>query len=274
MSNHESQFLLSAYRPNGSDAEDPEIAAALREARSDPERGAAFDRQVAFDAMVAEALATVPPPADLRDRIIAGARVSRPSESGARAITRLWLPLAAAVVILGTVLALVRPQDRGRSATSGDPAWKAEALHLVDMVTGGQTGFDLPSPDRETVRSWLAREIGGGREVPLPAGLAALSPVGCKCIETEGRRIALVCLDAGGSTLHLTVFSHPDNLPEGPARAAFEDGGKWSIASWRSDGIGFVLAAAVDSPGAVEKMRRLLQEGAAAPDGATRAAPS
>ena len=45
MNNTEAKFILNAYRPNGRDAGDPAMTAALAQAASDPALGAWFARE-------------------------------------------------------------------------------------------------------------------------------------------------------------------------------------------------------------------------------------
>jgi len=53
MNTEEAKFILSAYRPNGSDSDDATFADALRMAGDDPVLGAWFAQSRAHDAAVA-----------------------------------------------------------------------------------------------------------------------------------------------------------------------------------------------------------------------------
>ena len=79
MNNHEAQFVLNAYRPNGQDAADPQFSDALAQARRDPALQRWFDDSIAFDKAITEKLCAVEVPAGLRENILAGGKVSRPS---------------------------------------------------------------------------------------------------------------------------------------------------------------------------------------------------
>ncbi|HEY5991804.1 MAG TPA: hypothetical protein VIU10_04430, partial [Candidatus Udaeobacter sp.] len=81
MDNREAKFVLSAYRPGGQDANDPRFSEPLAQARHDPVLERWFQDSIAFDAAVTEKLCAVTVPPDLRDNILAGAKVSRPLRS-------------------------------------------------------------------------------------------------------------------------------------------------------------------------------------------------
>jgi len=72
MNRQEAKFLLRAYRPNGADARDPDLAEALRLARHDLELAPWFAAQRRFDEAVASRLQEVRPPAELPYEVKAG----------------------------------------------------------------------------------------------------------------------------------------------------------------------------------------------------------
>ncbi|MDB6166835.1 MAG: hypothetical protein JWQ83_1975 [Lacunisphaera sp.] len=77
MNRPEAQFLLNAYRPNGADALDPDLAEALRFAQCDPELAPWLAAQRKFDEMVASRLEEIFPPAKMRDQLHAGFMLER-----------------------------------------------------------------------------------------------------------------------------------------------------------------------------------------------------
>src|SRR5437773_9725262 len=86
MDNREAKFILSAYRPNGQDSSDPHFGDALAQARRDPILQHWFEDSVALDSAMTELLHAVPAPANLRENILAGAKLNRASD---RKSTRL-----------------------------------------------------------------------------------------------------------------------------------------------------------------------------------------
>src|SRR6266481_5285786 len=81
MDNREAKFILSAYRPNGQDADDPRFSEALEQVRRDPMLERWFTESIAFDAAMTEKLRTIEVPPHSRENILAGAKVSRPLRS-------------------------------------------------------------------------------------------------------------------------------------------------------------------------------------------------
>src|SRR5262245_19685517 len=102
MKNEEAKFILSAYRPNGQDANDPMFTAALEQARKDPALAKWFEFEQKFDRAMTAKLGAVMPPEGLRAAILAGARVSG-TPSRAWWQQPKWLALAASVVALLSV---------------------------------------------------------------------------------------------------------------------------------------------------------------------------
>lgn len=73
----EAKFLLSVYRPNGADARDPRLEAALRLAREDPQLAAWFAAQSKFDAVITERMNEVEPPPEMSGQLRAGIALER-----------------------------------------------------------------------------------------------------------------------------------------------------------------------------------------------------
>ncbi|MSU37213.1 MAG: DUF547 domain-containing protein [Pedosphaera sp.] len=70
----EAKFLLSAQRPNGADAEDPQFAEATQRVREDPDLRPWVQGERAWDSAIAGCLRSVPVPLGLQARILAGRR--------------------------------------------------------------------------------------------------------------------------------------------------------------------------------------------------------
>lgn len=201
MTNEEAKFILNAYRANGADAGDPAFAAALAQARLDPELGAWLGRLQAFDRAVARKLAEVAPPPDLRGAILAGAKVSADGRSVAWWRRSPVLAMAASVALLFAVgLSALWTTNRA-SASSTLPEFAA------DYVAGG---FFLSehSANVDELKAWLARQS-APLPTELPAGFRQLRGLGCKTIEYRGKNISLMCF-GHGKEYHLFVANRAD----------------------------------------------------------------
>jgi len=75
--NEQARLLLSAYRHSGGDANDPAFAEALALAQRDPQLRAWLEESQHFDRAISERLRSLDVPPDLRETILAGARLSR-----------------------------------------------------------------------------------------------------------------------------------------------------------------------------------------------------
>ena len=73
----DARLYLSARRPGGQDDADPAIAAALQRTKEDPALRVWCEEQTRTDRCVGQKLRALPPPAGLRERILAGGKVSR-----------------------------------------------------------------------------------------------------------------------------------------------------------------------------------------------------
>jgi hypothetical protein len=72
MTNARAKFLLSVYRPNGADAEDPAFKEALAQAQRDPTLGSWFREQQAFDELIFAKLRSIEVPANFPTAILGG----------------------------------------------------------------------------------------------------------------------------------------------------------------------------------------------------------
>jgi anti-sigma factor RsiW len=233
MTNKEASFLLGACRPNGSDSGDPEFAGALALAAADPVLAAWIEDQRRFDSAIASRLQSIPVSADLRTRILAGGRVSRPVPwFSAR---RLW-----AIAALITLFAGLGLWYSGGARPDPD-GWKSQTIATVSSLLSGQTKFDVESPSVADLQQWL--HANGSPDSTLPDALRRLASAGCKTIMWNGHPISIICFHGpGGEMVHLAMvdraaLSSPP--PEGHPEFATRDG--WRMASWSQGDVAMML---------------------------------
>ena len=70
MTREEAKEYLSAVRPNGADAADPDIREALELAKKDSELGSSLAQQLEFDEILIETFSSIHPPEGLRESIL------------------------------------------------------------------------------------------------------------------------------------------------------------------------------------------------------------
>jgi hypothetical protein len=284
---------LAAYRPDGSDAADPVMAAALEALRSDPAAAADFEAQRQFDLEVAKALAELPVPPDLRGSLIAGAELARAAAGGAPRPSRpvpAWAGAAAAVLVLavaaGAVYLASRPDGAG-SATASAPANPApkgtdhpaplpapgpgflvpvvpvnsvqRTIAVLDQAMGGHVGDDASRDlDVGELPEWLNRHFGTG--VLVPAGLEGRPVRLCSFFRDAGGGIALLCYDVGGPTkLHLTIskFDGADRLPESASKCGIGRCRQWEFVAWHHGDKQYVLVADASDPQCCRWLREI-----------------
>jgi len=244
--NEQARLLLSAYRHSGGDANDPAFAEALALAQRDPQLRAWLEESQHFDRAISERLRSLDVPPDLRETILAGARLSRaPRWWQSR---RLWL-IAAAVAILTVVVSLLWPPAVKLAE------WQLDSLAAIDAVELGAARLDFENPDPASIVEWLR-----ARRMPHPATersmLTGRKTFGCKAIEAHGRFVSVICFQVnGGEVAHLFTtprtgldLSPPENHP------VFKRHRNWNLASWSSGAQAHMLATTMEE----EKLRHLV----------------
>ncbi|MGA3172089.1 MAG: hypothetical protein ABSE62_13870 [Chthoniobacteraceae bacterium] len=235
MTNKDAAFLLGACRPNGADNADPEFAEALDQVSRDPALAAWLEDQRRFDTAIAGRLRASPVPADLRSRILAGGRVSKPAPW--LTARRLWA-IAAMIAVFAGVGVWVSMESR-----ASDNEWKNQALATLSGLLSGQEHFDAKSPDVNTLQQWL-RSNGSPSDMGIPASLRNLASVGCKTLSWNGHPMSIICFHGpGGELVHLAMVDQSalaSPPPEGHPEFETRDG--WRMACWSQDGMAMMLA--------------------------------
>lgn len=284
MDNEEAKFVLQSFRPDGADAADPAFAEALAVAAENREVGEWLARERATDADFAAALNDVEIPEDLRDSILAvlaggddseaytemdaafvGALASVRPPEGLRdqilsamkmkkegvvpmrvVLRRNWKrPLAlAAAVIFGAFVAL-----QVTNPGSIDGSLNAQNVEQFTIKTIGSPTFKLDERNTNPMSlvSWLQE-----RDVPapksLPVGLSLAPGIGCKVLELNEKKAALICFVLkSGKVVHMIALDRADiagTLPAITGAKAACHGCKitgWSSVAWEDGGQAYVL---------------------------------
>lgn len=236
--NDQAKLLLNAYRPGGADATDPAFTEALAQARHDPQLRAWFEESQQFDQAIAERLRTVVVPANLRGTILAGARFSAPRRwwSG----SRIWA-VAAAFAVIVSLLALWPPPG------SGLDSWQADSLAVLGKLETGGVKLDIENPKPASLVDWL-RDRSAPVPDALPPSLTASASFGCKMIDSNGRKVSLICFDLGnGEAAHLfTTPSAGLKIQPPEKHPIFSRHENWNLARWRAGDDVHMLATEID----------------------------
>lgn len=235
MDSSQAKKILALYRPDTADADDPEVAEALEQARRDPDLGRWFADHCAFQKVVRAKLRETPVPDGLKERILAGERPR---------VIVWWkrpevLAAAAAVVVLITLSGW---WFGGRPET-GFPAYRDRMVRHALRVYR----MDLVTNDLNRIREFLVRQNGHGDYV-LAKGLEKLPGEGCALLSWQGQRVSMICFDRGNNDeLYLFVINR-SALPNAPRaeKPEFARVNKLMTASWSMGDKTYVLAGQGD----------------------------
>lgn len=237
------------------------IPASLREeilAGLAVERGDGSEVPDAFDACVIGAMAAVSPPPGLRGEILAAMeRTAAPANATKRGWWRSGLPLAAAAgIALAFVLSgpgLKPSETLVRNAPAQDPVVPPDRLLTISHVEDGfiktyesespKFTLDLENPDHQALFDHLLSKKLPCPKRCLPQGLQKFKGDGCRELEIDGKRGAVVCFKQEGEKVHLVVFKRCDvkcKLPK-TDNPDFREHGRWSVARWTDDEWVYVL---------------------------------
>ncbi|HEY1169861.1 MAG TPA: hypothetical protein VGH19_00705 [Verrucomicrobiae bacterium] len=234
MDKNEAKLILQAYRPSGADASDPYFAEALKLVEQDAELKAWFEEQQAIDHAVSAKLRSNLVPADLRASILAGQKVIQAPIWWRRPAT-----LIASVAAMLMLLAVPFLLQHRSSPSFAD--FKQDGMVFLDSLNK----LDMSSKDHEAVREWLAVH-GGHRQFSLPAKLGGKPSLGCRVFDWKGNKVTLICFNTTVGNkfeeVHLLVLDEKA-VRNRPAedKPEFEHSGEWDMASWRDNGLTYVL---------------------------------
>jgi hypothetical protein len=244
MTIEEAKFILSAYRPNGSDAGLPAFGDALRMAAGDPGLEAWFTRSRAYDEAVARKLRQIVPPPGLREAILAGARASDAQRS--RAPGMAWIAglaaAAALVIVVFSMKAPARPE-------TGNAALAAFAIN--DMVHEKHGGRGEPASALVAELETKGARIPGADRIDFEK----LRSTGCRTLSFAGHEVLEVCFSRDEAQFHFYV-ARRDRPPGDSAAAApsFITEAAGAAAVWSDSRFDYAIA----STAGVAAIRRLL----------------
>ncbi len=244
MTIEEAKFILSAFRPNGSDAGSATFCDALRMAGDDPLVKAWFAQSRAHDEAVAGKLRQVKPPEGLREAILAGVRVSDPR--GGKGLGWGWIAglAAAAALVIGffSVRAPARPES-GATALAG--------FAITDMVTERHGGTGEPASALVVGLQAKAGKMPSAEQIDFER----LRDTGCRTLNFAGHDVLEVCFSREGAEYHFYVTRRDgplgNSVTKGPTFVAEAAG---AAAVWSDTRFDYALATTAG----VEALRRLL----------------
>lgn len=252
MTNEEAKFMLQGYRPNGGDAQDPAFAEALKQVERDPALRAWFEREQAFDRVIVDKLNAVAPPADLRDSILAGSRLSSKStrQNDQAWWQRPWtygLMAAAALVVLFSMLGL-GPVRSAAGVTSEQ---------LFEVAVADAAGAHPDSKHADMLGgfgAWLESPASHFAAGVLPVSAVQLQTDGCRTIDIAGHEVFEICFSRNGNWYHVYIAprTNAEALPS--VAPVFHQQNELVAMSWSDRQFGYM----VSSTTSIEDLRALL----------------
>jgi hypothetical protein len=242
----EAKEVLLLYRPGTTDTADPQLAAALELARTDPELGRWFEEHRAFQKAMSAKFRQIEVPAHLKSSLLI--RGTAPVQLPApRAWWRspVWLTAAAAALVLLAVVGFwPKPQAQDRFAN-----YKAR---MVTEAQRAEYRMDLVTNDMRQVRQLMANG-GAPADYDVPQGLEHLQLTGGALLTWRSQPVAMVCFDRGDKQmLFLFVMKRSavkDPPPQAPDLAKVS---KLLTVSWTRGDKTYILAGP-DEAGFVKK---------------------
>jgi hypothetical protein len=201
--------------------------------QNNPDLERARKQSAEFNARVHHALAEIPVPPELRERILARRKII-PVRGWRR--HQSALAMAAAFVILGALAVVFwRP-------SSEDLTFEGFRSRMVAFAVR-QYRMDIHTNQLAVVRSHLARQ-GAPADFGLPPALAARPVIGGASLAWQGKPVGMVCFSAtNGQTLYMFVI----NSADAPGSAEFEASSRKTLGTvtWRAAGKTFLIAGDV-----------------------------
>lgn len=238
MTRREAQEILLACRPGREDLADPQVAAALELARTDPALREWYERHCAWDAAVRQGLGSIPVPADLKYAILTGERIV---PGPAHWWQRRGVLVAAAAVLVFLITLGVLFLNRGKSTNSF-----AQFRRSMIGTALREYRMDLQTNDMREIRTFLGRR-GAPADYSVPAGLEKLKLTGCGVLDWQGKPVTMVCFERNDiNLLWMFVMKVADWKDRPPSQAQFEKVITCATASWTEGDTVYVVASEVD----------------------------
>lgn len=230
MNQDQAKHFLGSCRPRGQDQQDPLFAEAARHLETDPALAEAFAEQRKFDTALTRAVQGIPVPEGLKESILASRKTIQ--------LVPWWKqPVPAAAAALFLFLLTV-----GAVWSASKPKSFADYRNqVVEESWSISPHLDLETSDLQKVQRWMAQQH-GMEEFVVPAGLRDLPVRGCRNLDCDGHKVAVLCFQDGTRHAHLFVMNRMEFADlaalGGPE---FEKCHGWKTASWSQGEATYIL---------------------------------
>lgn len=249
MNNESAKEILSAYRPDGSDAQNEIFKQALEQCQRDPGLRAWFTDQVQFDASIVRGLRDVRGPAEGKQAILAFANLEngKSRESGWRKVIPFMSIGIAAMLLL--MIGLFN-----KFATSQGAADFDGANFSVSELVSEAMPLDHRSSDRTELVNWLEE-----RNAPVPPELPEIFQMatveGCRIFaDGNGGKVSLFCFTMDGELVHVLTFDEQTRPYLKQPKGEWWSEGDWNMVAFEADQNLFAVATKLP----VEKLSKYM----------------
>lgn len=244
MTTEEAKFILTAFRPNGSDTGNDAFGDALKIAGADPMLAAWFAQSRAHDGAIAGKLAQIAPPSGLREAILAGVRVS--GGPAGRGLGWGWIAgLAAAAAVAIGIFSMRAPANPESGTT------ELAGFAINDMATEKHGSRGEPAAALIAELQAKGARMPGADQIDFER----LRDTGCRTLNLAGHDVIEVCFARDGSVFHLYVTRRDgplgDSIAKGPSFISLAAG---AAAVWSDKSFDYAVA----STAGIEAIRKLL----------------
>jgi len=184
MTPNEAKEILATYRPGSVDETDPVIAGALQAVEADEELRDWFQRHCAWQTAIRDKLREIPPPEDLRARILSGGKAVSLSPW----LSPLLWAAAAAVILIGVVVSV-------RLSEPVSDRFENFRSRMVGLALR-QYGMDVVTNRDDVVRQFMA-DSGAPADYVVPQALEQLSLTGGGALTWRSNPVSMICFDRG-----------------------------------------------------------------------------
>ena len=191
MNNDEAKQVLLLYRPGTSDAEDPETAAALALAKTDPELSRWLEEHCARQTALRDKFRQLPVLAGLREQIISEEAAKAKAASRRDKIVGA-VAVAAIVVALAIVGYFALPHKTNLADNSTLNDFKASMAY----VALNNYQMNLTTNDAAQIQAYLAQNHAPSDYV-LPAALQKVTIMGCAAENWQNAKATMICFNTG-----------------------------------------------------------------------------
>jgi hypothetical protein len=254
----EAKIILQIYRPGTADAQDPQIAAALALAKSDPELARWLEEHGARQIALREKFRQIEIPAGLKEQIISERAVFAKRNSRREKIL-IVAAVTAIAVSLAVIVALYFPRGGNGNQNNSNTLANYEN-QMAGIATSGYA-MNFTTNDLTQIRAYLAQNAAPS-DYALPAPLEKTAATGCAIEGWQGKNVSMICFRTGKplppnrqGDLWLFVVDRA-SVKGAPAAASpqFAKVNQLVTATWSQDGKLYLLATQGDE----EEIRKFL----------------